>query len=297
MAKVKIFPENELDHPVKVVTSSSRSVDALHMHGYIQIFCVKTGNCVHDLAGDSQKLNPGEISIAPPLKPHCIDGRDNEYEMFGMDAHRNFFKLSNEFMPWNIFDSCISPLCETVLKKGHVFKPETDVNNEIFNLYFDLKKLSNESSVDNHLLLRGKAIELLSLVAIGYSSSEGKLMGNGASDNCAPIHEAFSFIHKNYNNDISLDKIRKAAMLSERTLFRLFEDSMNVPVHRYIQALRLNHAKKLLTETDRTIRDIANDSGFSYLSNFHRFFRACTGMSPCDFRDISRAEKESVGVF
>lgn len=283
------FPIDEKNlHPVKVVTSRSRSVDSLHMHGFIQIFCVRDGSCVHDLSGDSQKLSPGEISIAPPYNSHRVDGRESDYEMFGMDTHCDFFKFSKTFKPWNFFDACITPLCDTVTKKGHVFRPDKNTNDEVFRLYNELKELSDEKNIENFALLRGKTIELLSLVVTEYSVKETPLIGSRATGNSAPMYEVFKFIHKNFCEEISPESIAKSAMISERSLYRFFEDSMNISVHQYIQHLRLHHAKELLSDTDRTIRDIANDSGFAYLANFHRFFRSRVGISPGEYRDIFR---------
>lgn len=283
-----VLLEGKSLYPVRVSRSSGRRADKLHMHGFIQIFCLKDGSCIHDIFGAPQKLRPGEISIAPPFNAHRVDGRADDYEMLGMDAHCDFFKLSKQFKPWNFYDSCISPLCGTVNEKGHVFKPGKNVNDEVFRLYGDLKELSAEEDSENLPLLRGKTIELMSLVATEYSVRERELIGNRAAGNCAPMHEVFKFVHTNFRNEISAEMIAKEAMISERSLYRLFEESMNMSVHQYIQYLRLVHAKELLRNTDRTIRDIANDSGFEYLANFHRFFKSRAGISPSEYRDKFR---------
>ncbi len=284
MQNVELLPQRPGRLPITAESSNYRKKDDVHMHDYIQVFCVKSGSCIHNIDGDSQKLLPGEISIVPTFKPHYIDTSESELELIGVDMDCSVFKFSASVRPWNFFDSCISPLCDTVLKKSHVFRLSEEATEEAFSVFSDMKKLSMNPSDGSQLIMCGKTVELLSLVAM---QSE-ELVGNRDTGNCAPMHEAFSYIHKNYNNDISLEKIAKAAMISERTLFRMFEDSMNTSVHYYIQQLRLNRSKELLAETDRSIRDVANDSGFAYLSNFHRFFRVSTGMSPCEFRERVR---------
>ncbi|MBQ9985179.1 MAG: helix-turn-helix transcriptional regulator [Oscillospiraceae bacterium] len=284
-----LFYEN--DYPIKVHTSRARSVDRLHMHNVLQLFCVKEGVCIHDIFGNAGKMTPGEISIAPPYNAHRIDGREAEYEMFGMDADCSFFKLSRQFRPWNFFDSCIMPLCDAVSERGHVFRPRKNVADEVFGLYSEIKTLSSARESEKLPAIYGKTIELMTLIATEYSAREGGMGKARTATNCEPMHEVFKYIHKNFRNEISAEEIAKEAMISERSLYRLFEESMNTTLHRYIQALRLEYSKELLRDTDRTVRDIADESGFVYLANFHRYFRSQMGISPSEYRDSFREFK------
>ncbi|WP_419702108.1 helix-turn-helix domain-containing protein [Mucilaginibacter sp. NFX135] len=48
--------------------------------------------------------------------------------------------------------------------------------------------------------------------------------------------------------------------------------------------MRVNHACKLLKETDYSIVIISYESGFSNLSNFNRYFKRITGKKPLAVR-------------
>lgn len=59
--------------------------------------------------------------------------------------------------------------------------------------------------------------------------------------------------------------------------------------HEYITDLRLKHASRLLAENyELSITEVCEESGFNSSSTFFRVFRERFGMSPSDFRSISR---------
>ena len=55
-------------------------------------------------------------------------------------------------------------------------------------------------------------------------------------------------------------------------------------------SFRLEKAKKLLTETDMKIIDIAEECGYSTYNYFVRQFRNSEGVSPTEYRESKEAE-------
>jgi AraC family transcriptional regulator len=48
--------------------------------------------------------------------------------------------------------------------------------------------------------------------------------------------------------------------------------------------MRVNRAKELLLQTDRSLLDIAMECGFFDQSHFNKTFRAATNLSPGEYR-------------
>ncbi len=65
---------------------------------------------------------------------------------------------------------------------------------------------------------------------------------------------------------------------------RLFTAVAGMPPHQFVIACRLRRAKELLGTADLPIKQIAVLSGFEGVSEFTRFFRNGTGMTPGKFR-------------
>lgn len=82
----------------------------------------------------------------------------------------------------------------------------------------------------------------------------------------------------------SLTELAAAAHLSQRQFCRRFEAAMGRSAHEYLAARRLQRAKAMLFEPERSIADIAASVGFSGTPTFSRWFRQRAGRSPTQFR-------------
>lgn len=83
---------------------------------------------------------------------------------------------------------------------------------------------------------------------------------------------------------ITLAEAAAAAHLSVPAFSRFFRRRTGRTLVAYLNELRTGLACRELVESDRSISDIAFDSGFNNLSNFNRRFLELKGMSPRSFR-------------
>jgi AraC family transcriptional regulator len=68
--------------------------------------------------------------------------------------------------------------------------------------------------------------------------------------------------------------------LSPRQFLRAFHASVDDTPLRYVQAVRIEEAKRLLVESLRSMTDIALNCGFSHPQHFTTSFRKHVGMTP-----------------
>ena len=73
--------------------------------------------------------------------------------------------------------------------------------------------------------------------------------------------------------------------LSGRQFTELFRKVTGQSWRQYILGLRLKHAERLLTDTERSVSAVAFESGFEDLSNFHHLFKLEYGCSPLAYRE------------
>ncbi|WP_315324710.1 AraC family transcriptional regulator [Treponema socranskii] len=87
-----------------------------------------------------------------------------------------------------------------------------------------------------------------------------------------------------YDAQLSSKAIADSLGLSDTYVSKLFKASENISIANYINEARMAHAKRLLLETDLTIKEIAERIGISNSQYFYVLFRKYFSVSPAQFR-------------
>jgi len=95
---------------------------------------------------------------------------------------------------------------------------------------------------------------------------------------------ACDYIEANLDRDIGLESLAALVRLSPTHFCRAFRRSLGMPPHRYHIHRRLEHAKTLLADRERSITAVAMVSGFGASSSFATAFRKATGLTPQQYR-------------
>jgi AraC family transcriptional regulator len=102
------------------------------------------------------------------------------------------------------------------------------------------------------------------------------------------IGNAIDFMEANLEHSLDLPKIAEATGLSPSHFARRFRSMVGVAPHQYLMQIRIDRAKRLLSETDRGIAEIAFACGFANQEHLTRLFKRSCGLTPAGFRKIRR---------
>ena len=271
-------------YPVEISHNNKRVVDPNHNHDFLQIFHMNSGTCSHCVNEYSTTLNPRAVSILPAGYPHYTDARYADNNLYLFNLTDRLFSDSPE-NPRSFSSLCIKPLCRTVAKKTPIIYPGVDTTDKLLTLFEEMNTLLKNHSVEKIHVVRGKTVELMTLLTSEYMSLEGSLCGSSMSSYCPSIYVAFNYIHSNYTDqNLSAEEVARVSMMSVRSFHRIFKEIMSMSFMQYVKYLRLRRAKELLAHTDRILADISSDCGFIDITTFHRLFKGNTGFTPREYR-------------
>lgn len=100
-----------------------------------------------------------------------------------------------------------------------------------------------------------------------------------------------NFIRLNYRYNISPREIANELHVNPSYASRRFSQHYNRTITERITEVRIKRARALLAETDAPIGNIAMNVGFNDVNYFSRIFKKATGLSPTQYRRLSRKNK------
>jgi PAS domain S-box-containing protein len=98
------------------------------------------------------------------------------------------------------------------------------------------------------------------------------------------LESATEIVAQRYGSPLTVAELAHAAGLSTSQLNRRFRATYQMSPSEYLQRVRIHEASRLLSETDATIGEVAQRTGFYDQAHLTRTFRKRMGLSPSEFR-------------
>lgn len=102
------------------------------------------------------------------------------------------------------------------------------------------------------------------------------------------VERAIEFIREHYGEPLALARIAESALLSRFYFTRLFKEETGLTPGRFLAAVRIHEAKRLIEQTSMSITEVSCAVGYNSLGSFTNYFTASVGVSPGRFRRLAR---------
>ena len=144
------------------------------------------------------------------------------------------------------------------------------------------------------IYLEGKAYEMLAKQISQYCDDQE---GGGKSNllrrsDVEKVKKAIEIIHQDLNQNYSVDHLAKEAGTNVNKLQEGFKYMFGLTVNKYVQQVKLEAAKDLLSNSDHNISQIVEQIGLNNRSYFSKIFKEKYGVSPKYFLSSKYSESE-----
>nr|WP_255807598.1 AraC family transcriptional regulator [Cohnella mopanensis] len=107
------------------------------------------------------------------------------------------------------------------------------------------------------------------------------------------VMQAVRYIHEHYSEHVTLESLVEMLECNSRQFLRMFKSRKNTSPIDYLIRVRMDRAKELLRNTELTLKEIAENVGYSDSYYFSRIFKKVEGVSPTSFKEKANARSTS----
>ena len=181
--------------------------------------------------------------------------------------------------------------------------PVAEYDESLVHSVADLAPLDKMIHIED---MESERDTMLGLVSI-FTSAEGSYRAQGSAilkqlllkvietvdENALParmVEALDSYIRDNAGDDISNTEIGAIFGYHPFYISKVLKDRKGTTLRQYIIAYRLKLAKKLLEESGKSVNEISEECGFNDPSYFTKTFKNAFGMTPKDYRNLTKED-------
>lgn len=265
-----IYGENAIKY-LYIAPEDERLCFYMHWHDRMEILCVTGGSLRLQLRDGQHILKRGQIAVIGPGQIHGgFSGKE------GVSYHALMFDVEKFFNQTIASDKYLAPVCS-----GRVsFSPVVE-DERLFSLVEKIVGMMNSQKVYNPLFAVGAVYEM---IAILYDYREE---GAGVQINQDARYRALlEYVNEHFTEDISAEAVSEKFGYNESYFCRRFREITGINYSRYVQALRMEQAQRLLRESSESVGSVAWKCGFSDVSYFTKCFKKQFGFTPTGYREM-----------
>ena len=239
----------------------------IHFHKNIEFIYALEGNATVTLGSQSYTLNQGECIIVFPYRIHSftVDSDSTLWvATFAQDYIKAFYKPM-------VGKRAVDPVFELSKETRDFLK---------YKLIDPLGKSAFFASISKKMELTLKSC----LYAVGSEFMEKTEIISENHEAEAIAVNVLQYISENFRDDISLRSAAEALGYNYQYISRIFNQSISLNFKTVLNQYRFEYALQLLQETDKSITDIAFESGFQSLRTFNRVSYEMFNTSPMQCR-------------
>lgn len=256
---------------------SQRYIDPDHVLTYVQ-----SGAVEMELLGREYTISPGEMILVPPLAAHRVGWAAAPATLYVLTF--DLYYSERSLMPREgrpISSDGVNLREWDMLDTVDVVRLDAAEQEWFERKFREMAAKFRETQPERFLSLKADMIEVLLL----YLTAGKQARPAETAFAWNTIDQAARYIRENYADPaLTNRKVAYRIGISPNYLTALFSKHLGLPVHKYVNALRIRQACRLILEGELIFTEIADRVGFASLQTFCKVFRKETGCTASEFR-------------
>jgi AraC-like DNA-binding protein len=268
----------------------------LHRPDHLEVVVFESGELGYEVENSTCTLSKNDIIIVGSHIHHrCLPFRSPQ-RMPRTIVLSFLPQTVHSGIPMNDDLQYLMPFNLTVPSVSNVIRANSGVSREIREL---IDKIFCELPGDterSRLTIR-TYLKVVLLILSNYCADHatGRVAFNRQRDAAARLAPAFEHLQLHYDEPIRVAEVARLCAASTCRFMNLFKEVTGQSFVVYLNRFRVDKAKDLLANTNKTISEIGLETGFCNQSYFGVVFRRTTGETPLEFR-LSANNVARVGV-
>ena len=253
-----------------------------HAHSEYQLFVVLDGTGTRFIGDSIKSFRPGELILTGPNLPHVWRSDESYFDRNNHHTTSGVVIYMNEnFLGDHILEKEEMMLLKKLFRKSmrglEFYGPK---KTQVIDMMKDLVTLKGIPSV----------IQLLQILEILAGTREYHYISSKAYDDAFDqnetdrLNKVYEYAFQNFRKKVLLEDLAELLHMTPTSFSRYFAMKNNKPFSRFISEIRIKHACKMLTETDKSVAQICYDCGFNTLSNFNKQFKEIMIKKPSQYK-------------
>ena len=267
---------------MKNISHENDLTEIEHHHDFIEIVFITKGKGIQVISNNEYEVSEGDIFILQGFQNHYFkDAGKAEMINVMFDPVKSPLLISPEIKTIDGYSALF--ILEPQYRNRMHFKNMLHLNHvDLAKSEYVLNSMLHEIAHKEpgyELFLKNKLEEIILFLSRKYSQ-----ISIPKAKSLVRIGKAIDFIEKNFQNNIYIQQLAELSFMSVRNFQRIFKEATGLSPNDYLLELRVQHASKLLTETDSAIYNVSEQVGIADWFYFSKAFKKKFGVSPLKYR-------------
>jgi len=261
-------------------------------HDYLELAFMYRGTGVFHVENKDYPVEPGDLFVLDNTVFHSLESKDPAQ----LKVVTVYFWPELVYRPGGqaLDFEYLRPFFDKRIAGSHRIPAHDHQNEPIVELLWQIYLELRDENEFHQLAVKNRLCEILLRLRRHYEKQETTAKNHKENRvDFERLRKIFQFLQNHYHEKLRLQQVAQLAAMSPHYFCKFFKRNTGQTLTEFLLRMRVDKAKELLLQTQKTVTEIAFEVGFENHSYFDRVFKRLTQCSPMAFRKENRAAAET----